>query len=105
MITVDENAVQLNENNSSNEGDVQDKINMLKESVSIGEIPEDLKNFIMSLQHPDGDVDEVSDEELLADEVEGEILDGDVGPDIEDSSYAVSLDSSDVSVDDLDDIF
>ena len=92
MITIDENN-SANENLESNGvselEDVQGKVESLRTSLSNGEIPEDLREFIVSLKN-DSNVEDLSNE--------GNELDG--GDEV--TSYEVEIDESLADGDDVD---
>ena len=92
MITIDENN-SANENLESNGvselEDVQGKVESLRTSLSNGEIPEDLREFIVSLKN-DSNNEDLSNE--------GNELDG--GDEV--TSYEVEIDESLADGDDVD---
>ena len=92
MITIDENN-SANENLESNGvyelEDVQGKVESLRTSLSNGEIPEDLREFIVSLKN-DSNIEDLSNE--------GNELDG--GDEV--TSYEVEIDESLADGDDVD---
>ena len=104
MITIDENNLTDSSLNVFDSDNMEEKFAIAREALKSGEIPEDLKNFLTSLNQED----KYDDEELL-DEEDNEISEEDSSTDTSvvedtDSSNSVSLDA-DVSVDDLNDIF
>ena len=64
MITLDEKDILDTSNEISEEEDLQNKIDSLRRAVLVGEIPDDLKDFITSLQQSH------DDEEFLDEETE-----------------------------------
>lgn len=105
MITLDEKDIVEKPTEISMEEDVQNKMNSLRDALSTGELPPDLKDFVLSLQQPQTDAfDEVDDEsEAIGDDEE-------VSYDVEVNEAAADpdediLDGSNVSVDDLNAIF
>ena len=62
MITLEEKDILDTSSDISEEEDLQNKIDSLRRAVLVGEIPDDLKDFITSLQKPD-DTDEYLDDE------------------------------------------
>lgn len=102
--------VTLDENDLTEEEDVQSKIDSLKSSLSQGEIPEDLKEFITSLQEMRRE--ESNNPELLDDDVISEGDGEDDDDDESDSTYDSSSDLADdivedvnSNIDDLNDLF
>lgn len=63
MITLEEKDILDTSSEISEEEDLQNKIDSLRRAVLVGEIPDDLKDFITSLQKPDDDFEEYLDEE------------------------------------------
>lgn len=105
MITLDENDVVKEDENLSFEDDVLNKVNSLKQSLSKGEIPQDLKEFIDSLQNPENVDDDLEKDseltELDEDAYEVDIDESVPNPDDEDDD----LDAPGVSLEELDSMF
>lgn len=108
MITLDENELSTGEEEVSTEENVKGKIDALREAASRGDIPDDLKEFIASLQESQAedeeevdDSDESDGEDEISEEEES-VEDDDLDEDISDLE-SDSEDSS--SVQDLNDMF
>ncbi len=106
MITLDENDVQQQTNdNLSFEEDVLNKVNSLNESLANGEIPQDLKDFVNSLQNDSASTtdEEIVDDadDFVNDSYETEVDLSYADPDEEDTL----LDNDAVSVEELDSLF
>lgn len=111
MVTLDENELATEElvEVTLEDEDVDSKVASLKEALSHGEIPEDLKEFISSMQEKkessesdalDQDI-EHEEEDVLEDEEKDD--DDDI---IDDSIDNMNdMDPSDSSLDDLNDLF
>ena len=103
MITLEENIVAEENVNTTDDLDIQGKIASLRQAINTGEIPEDLREFIVSLQQPAEDETEVLDdgedssEDELAEEVEID--------DKEMAAFEEQLSEDDDSVEDLEEIF
>ena len=94
MITLEENEMVKSDNDLTSEEDIQGKIDSLRQALNTGELPEDLKNFINSLEEA-----KEEDTEYLDDESDEE-------PDLGEDPFDVEIDESlvDDDVDDKDDV-
>lgn len=106
MITLDEKDIVEETKEISEEDDVQYKVESLKQALSNGELPDDLKNFIVSMQKPsssslssdlDDESDGIGDDEEVAYDVEVNEALADEDDDL--------LDGENVSVEDLNKMF
>lgn len=105
MITLDEKDIIETPTEISEEEDLQNKIESLRRAITVGEIPDDLKDFIASMQQSsasDDIIDEELDETVDISEQPYEVEINEMAADKDDDSF---LNDASVSVEELNSLF